>query len=128
MSLHDFPRPPHAPRTPRRTTDRRSPRVYPETVESIAETARFVETRVVQMRDALVELAKRGQSPKVATYIREQGWINESAIRARFLARYGLPPKSYALAFGACPDCECVAINASCEHCAERARVQGAGR
>ncbi len=128
LSIHDFPRPPHAPRVRPRLTDRRRPRRHPEDLEAIAQTARLVEKRVVQMRDALVDTAKRGGCPKVSTYIREQGWMNEAAIRARFVEKYGLPAKSYAQAFGPCPDCSCVAINASCQHCVERAKVQGSGR
>ena len=128
LTLADFPRPPHAPRKPRHTSDRRPPLRHPEQAESIAQTARLVEQRVVQLRDALVDTAKRGGCPKVSTYIREQGWQNEGAIRARFVERYGLPAKSYALAFGPCPDCECVAICSTCEHCVERAKVQGCGR
>lgn len=112
-------------REPRRFPNRRRPLPSAETLESMAVTARTLDARVLELRDALVELAQRGKPPKVQTYIDAQGWPNEKAIRARFLERYGYPPKTYALAFGACPDCKCVAICSTCETCVHRAKVQG---
>ncbi len=124
MGLHASPRSLTA-QERRRFPNRRRPTLTPAALDAIAATARTLESRVRQLRDALVEMAQRGQPPKVQTYIDAQDWPNEKAIRARFLERYGYPPRTYALAFGACPSCRCIAINPTCETCAHRAKVQG---
>ena len=121
---HDYPKT-RASAPPRRILNRKPVTFSAAALAQQAHNAKVLDARVTELRDALVAQAQRGQSPNVRAYIDAKDWKNEGGICRRFVERYGCPPKTYALAFAACSVCACVALNATCTRCGERARIQG---